>query len=414
MRFLVTCARKDLRRRLADPMALILWLSMPLLIGGLMSLIFGGGSNTPLSIRVLLVDEDASLMGRLLSGAAGSGQASFLDIEPVNRDDGYAQMNAGDASALVVLPSGFTDAVINERPTTITLVRNPSERILPAIVQTGAEMLVEALFYVQRTMGEPLRQIRTQTSGVDQFPTNTTVAAISGSINDRLRSASPLLFPPALALEFVSTGAAANPAEMNFGVLFLPSMLFMAVLFISQGMADDVWSEKEDGTLRRAAVLPHSLATFLAGKLVAAGAIMVAVGAFVLAVLVWMGAATIARVPAALLWVIFAGTALYCFFLVLQVLASSRRGAHALSNVVVFPMMMIGGAFFPFEAMPEWMRAIGAWTPNGLALVRFKEIVAGTATLPGVLGSALAIGLPAAVLFMLSARLAAGRFASRD
>ena len=414
MRFLMTCARKDLRRRLADPMALVLWLAIPLFIGGLMSLIFGGGSSTQLSIHVLLVDEDASLVGQLLSGAAGSGQASLLDIERVTRDDGYARMNAGDASALVVLPSGFTDAVINERPAAMTLVRNPSERILPAIVQTGAEMLVEALFYVQRAMGEPLRQIRSQTSGTDQFPTNATVAAISGSINDRLRSAGQWLFPPALALEFVNTGAAASPAQMNFGALFLPSMLFMAVLFISQGMADDVWSEKEEGTLRRAAVLPHSLATFLAGKLVAAGAIMAAVGAVVLVVLVWMGAATIARLPAALLWVIFAGTALYCFFLVLQILASSRRGAHALSNVVVFPMMMIGGAFFPFEAMPEWMRAVGAWTPNGLALVRFKEIVAGTATLPGVLGSALAIGVPAAVLFQLSARLAGGRFASRD
>ena len=93
---------------------------------------------------------------------------------------------------------------------------------------------------------------------------------------------------------------------------------------------------------------------------------------------------------------------------------AARPYANALSNVVVFPMVMIGGAFFPFEAMPEWMRAVGAWTPNGLALVRFKEIVAGTATLPGVLGSALAIGVPAAVLFLLSSRLAGGRFASRD
>jgi hypothetical protein len=180
MRFLVTCARKDLRRRLADPMALVLWLAIPLFIGGLMSLIFGGGSSAAPTIRVLLVDEDASVLGRLLAGAAGSGQASFLDIERVNRADGYAQMNAGAASALVVLPPGFTDAVLNEQPTTITLVRNPSERILPAIVQTGAEMLVEALFYVQRALGEPLRQIRTETPGADGFLSNAAVAVMSG------------------------------------------------------------------------------------------------------------------------------------------------------------------------------------------------------------------------------------------
>ena len=118
--------------------------------------------------------------------------------------------------------------------------------------------------------------------------------------------------------------------------------------------------------------------------------------------------------PAALLWVVFAGTALYCFFLVLQMFASSRRGANILSNVVVFPIMMIGGAFFPFEAMPPWMRTVGAWTPNGLALVRFKEILAGTITIEGLIGSALAIGIPAAAVFLFSARLAGRRFASRD
>ena len=415
MRFLLTCARKDLRRRLADPMALILWLAIPLLIGGLMSLIFGGGgSSAAPTIRVLLVDEDASVLGRLLSGAAGSGQASALDIQRVSRADGYAQMNAGEASALVVLPEGFTEAVIEERPATMTLVRNPSQRILPAIVQTGSEMLIEALFYAQRALGEPLRQIRAATAGPDGFVTSAAVSAVSGAINDRLRQAGPWLFPPALSVEFVSTQPADAASAMNFGVLFLPSMLFMALLFIAEGMADDVWSEKEGATLRRAAVLPHSMTAFLGGKLIAAAAIMTTVAVLVLIVLVSMGAVTIPRVPAALIWVVFAGTVLYCFFLILQLFASSRRGANVLSNVVVFPLMMIGGAFFPFEAMPEWMRAVGAWTPNGMALVRFKELLAGTATLYGIAGSALVMGLGAAALFLLAARLTGGRFASRD
>ena len=118
MRFLLTCTRKDLRRRLADPMALILWLAMPLMIGGLMSILFGRGGGTALSIPVLLVDEDASLVGQLLGGAAGSGRASFLQIERVDRADGLARMNAGEASAMIVLPTGFTDAVLNDQPAT--------------------------------------------------------------------------------------------------------------------------------------------------------------------------------------------------------------------------------------------------------------------------------------------------------
>jgi ABC-type multidrug transport system permease subunit len=161
-------------------------------------------------------------------------------------------------------------------------------------------------------------------------------------------------------------------------------------------------------------VLPHALTTFLGGKLAAAAVIMAAVAVVVLAVLLGMGVATLPRVPAAVIWVVFAGSALHCVFLVLQLVSSSRRGANILSNVVVFPMMMIGGAFFPFEAMPAWMRAVGAWTPNGQALVQFKTILAGTASVTQLATAALAIGVPAAILFVVSARLAGGRFASRD
>ena len=42
---------------------------------------------------------------------------------------------------------------------------------------------------------------------------------------------------------------------------------------------------------------------------------------------------------------------------------------------VMFPLMMIGGSFFPFEAMPDWMAAIGKLTPNGWALQQLKAII---------------------------------------
>ena len=70
----------------------------------------------------------------------------------------------------------------------------------------------------------------------------------------------------------------------------------------AQGMADDLWREKEAGTLRRAASLPHTLAAFIGGKLVAGAVIMTAVGVVVLGVLVGQGIGTVGRAPAALAW----------------------------------------------------------------------------------------------------------------
>ena len=56
------------------------------------------------------------------------------------------------------------------------------------------------------------------------------------------------------------------------------------------------------------------------------------------------------------------------------------RTADVLSTVVLFPLMMLGGSFFPFEAMQEPLRTWGQFTPNGWALMRLKEILGGDVT----------------------------------
>jgi ABC-type multidrug transport system permease subunit len=415
MSFLLTCTAKDLRRRLADPLALLIWIGIPLLIGGLMTVMFGGQDGAPPKAHVLLVDLDDSIAGQAIGGLGGGRGAEFLDVETVGLDEGRARMDAGEASALVILPAGFSQAVFEQEPTTIELVKNPAQIILPGIVEEGLEVLVELVHYAQRLFAEPLEQIQGIPADATGFLPSDAVALFSGSVNDRLSSVGDWLFPPALDVEFVNPDAAgedeAAAGSVNIGALFLPSMMFMSLLFIAQGMADDLWDEKEAGTLRRAVALPHAIGAFLASKLLAAALIMTAVGLAALGVLLAIDAVTLARLPVALAWAVFGGTALFCFFLALQFLASSRRGAAVLSNVVLFPVMMIGGAFFPFEAMPAWMQAVGRWTPNGQALVRFRELLAGTAALETLAVSVLAIGLPAAAVFVLSTRVLGRRFA---
>jgi len=48
---------------------------------------------------------------------------------------------------------------------------------------------------------------------------------------------------------------------------------------------------------------------------------------------------------------------------------------------------MLGGSFFPFEAMPEGMAALGRRTPNGWALERFKELTTGVVDPAALLSS---------------------------
>jgi ABC-type multidrug transport system permease subunit len=409
MPFVLTAALKDLRRRIADPAALAMWMGLPIVIGTLMSLLSSGGGPV-LKARLLVVDEDKSFLSGLVVSGGRQGQlGEMLEIEPLDAVAGRKKIDAGDASALLTIPKGFQERVLNDRPVTLALVTNPAERILPSIIEEALRMLVEAAFYVQRLFEPQIRAAIDSTSG-QAAPSDETVASVSRAFNQRLRAVQNTLVPPVMTLEAKTVSESAE--AVDFWSLFLPGLLFMSLLFSGQGMSLDIWVEKTGGTLRRTLSTPRGAGAFLGGKLLAAIAIMgVAVlGALMLGVTMFH--VPVARAPVAFIWATFSGAALFCYFVLVQLVSTSMRGGQLMSTIVMFPLMMLGGSFFPFEVMPAWMAAIGRWTPNGLAVANVKQILFGRLDPPALVIGAVAIGTPAAVAFMLAVRRIAGKFAT--
>jgi len=413
MPFFWISALKDLRRRLADPAALALWLGIPLVIGGLMSLVFGGGGGgIKPKAKLLLVDEDDSFVSRMLAGAAASGgEDSVLEVERVEADEGRVRMDEGAASAMLRLPEGFGLALLEDEPTELHLLTNPAQRILPGIVRSGLEILVELVFYAQRLFGEQLRGMAEGPPPGDSFFADALIAMESAKVNAKLRTLEKVLFPPVLDLETeLVTAPAEEPEPGGFGALLFPGILLMALLFIAQGMSDDLWSEKDGGTLRRVLVTPNGMGSFLFGKLLAGVLFMSLATAVGLALGVVAFELPLRTVLPALGWCAVGGTALLSLFAFLQLLSASRQGANIVTTVVVFPLMMIGGSLFPMDAMPDWMVAVGRWTPNGLAVLRLGEILRGEAEWGLVARDGAVLLGSGALLFLLTWRRAAGRF----
>jgi ABC-type multidrug transport system permease subunit len=412
MRFVAAAAMKDLRRRLSDPVALVIWIGIPLAIGGLMNLVVGGIGSAPPRARVLVADQDNTVLSRLLAGASGApGLGDVIDLEPATLEDGRRRIEAGGATALLVIPAGFQAAVLDDTPVELLLLTNPAQRILPGIVEEALGLLVEGVFYAQRLFGSEIRRIPAGMTTAGGPPADADVAAGSVGINARLRQLEGVLLPPIIDLE-VRVEETRAGAGLDFGQLFFPGILFMSILFIAQGMSLDIWQERARGTLRRVLTTPQSAARLLAGKL-AAGTALVGFVVFVALV----GSTAVfgvawTRLPLALLWCMFAGAALLALMTLLHVSATSERGANLLSTIIIFPLIMIGGSFFPFEAMPAWMAGIGRWTPNGLALVRLKEILFGEPAAAALLLAAVGIGAPGLAAFVLTARRLRGPFAA--
>jgi ABC-type multidrug transport system permease subunit len=397
VRFVLAAAVKDVRRRLADPAAIAIWIGIPLVLSGMLSFIANTGGNAPLRAHVLLVDQDDTVISRLLSAAARQGN-SPIDIEPVTLAAGHTRMDAGDATALLIIPRGFQNAVTGTGSATLQLVTNPSQRVLPGLVQQMLDSLVDAAFYGQQLFAEPIQRIARSTQGP---PSNAEVAAIAVDITGRITGLQGVLLPPVVSLSMKTLEAG---PRLNFGQVFLPGMLFMSFLFIAQGMGFDVWEEKRTGALRRLLTTPQSPGRLLLGKLLAGIVVTSIVALFgLLASVMWFDLAW-SRIPAALLWCTFVSGALIALLMLLHLSAGTQRSSELLSSVVTFPLMMLGGSFFPLEQMPAWMAAAGRWTPNGLGVARLKELLYGSVSATSIGIAILGIGIPAVIAFIASHR----------
>jgi ABC-2 type transport system permease protein len=212
------------------------------------------------------------------------------------------------------------------------LYTNPSERILPQMIRETMLLTVDAASYFRRAGGTPL-----------------------------------------IELENVAVQEA-KPAR-SFATVFLPSMLFMSLLFLASSSAIDIWKERTQGTLRRTAASPVSLTAYLSARVIFI-ALMYAVVAIVgLAAAQRFAGMAVPNLPVAALWLTFVGTVFYLLFLWISVLPPTQRAASVLANLLIFPLAMLGGCFFPFEWMPQWMVSIGRLTPNGWALMEFQAIL---------------------------------------
>jgi ABC-type multidrug transport system permease subunit len=371
MRFLFATAWKDLRRRYRDPMALLAWVLLPALVTTLVSLVFGGGDAKPRG-HLLFLDQDETVVSGLIPGFFSRGQLSDMVVVDKVADlpSARARLDAGRASALLIVPSGFGRAVLRNQPTTLQLIVNPSQRILPGIIRESLTILSEGAFYASQLLGDQFPQF------TGKAPSDETVAATSILVNHALRRAAGYINPLVIQVdEHVVEDRTVTPTSI--GGLFFAGMLFLSVMLISQGLGADLWRERAFGTLRRVAMTPCSMAAFLGGKLLSSAVLLACIASLGLLLAHWLLNVSISHFGLALGWVVFSGVAMNLLITLLEIQASNERSANMFTTFVVFILGMVGGAFFPFDMMPAWLAAIGRWTPNGWAVSEFRFILDG-------------------------------------
>lgn len=400
--------RKDLRRRLRSPLSTILVLVFPLVLAGILAMAFGAGETKAPKVRLLIDDRDGGLVGSLVAQAFTRPEAAqYFEVEKAG-PDALERLEKGEFSALLRLPLGLTDGVLEGRAMELVLVRNPAQSILPEVAEQITQVLADGLSAASYSLRGPLDELRPLLNA-GKGPSDPSVAAAAVTVNRWITRSGKYVFPPAITLKPVqleksgaeTAGSSTGSGGVSVFLFVLPGLAVFSLFTLGDMVMRDLLGEGTRGTLRRVLAGPVTPGTVVAAKAATAAAVAV-VGLLVLAAI----AGLVARHGVDL-----AGFALLSLALVAAVtglastiygLARNERQGSTIGSVLYMILAFAGGSFLPLDSLPPAMRAVSPaslfyWGTRGYQVLLVQggglgDVLLHTGILAGSGAALLAVG----------------------
>ena len=334
--------------------------------------------NSPASAQFLdrlrKTNETLHLCPMESSKLQGSDDPCRLDNEDptLSVDESIQRIQAGDTTALVVVPAGFDSATQGKTSAQIGYysLEDPS---LPSPILQSIETVVQESNSagVAEYVGLSLVDVMAgNTHGF--FDATETRAAfrerLQANLATRMDAQPPLVV-------FTTTAPIADSTSLQGFQQAVPGMGTAFVMLTVLGGMLILFNERRQWTLQRIAVSPVSRAQILGGK---AGAYVV-IGlvqfctVFLVGVMVGMsfGNAPLALFATMLAFVL-------CITGLTFALAphmKSEQQAGGLSRLLALTLAPLGGAWWPLAIVPPFMRAIGHLSPVAWAMDAFQTLI---------------------------------------
>jgi ABC-2 type transport system permease protein len=402
-------ARKELRLWLQQPANLVVILLVPFLFIWIMGAVFGSSGMPTVAVFAVNLDSGANA-ARVLSALQDSPN---LEVQLVSdRAEADRRVGQGERMAAVVIPAGFSEAVLTDSGAALELIVDPARNERASIV-TGlvnaalAPQLVDA--EVARGVNRGIASLLTSQDNLAGMDTGVLqeflTAAFQGVVASQVQSAveDPLV---ALNLQPVGEGPSTEslPSLMEF---LVPGYTLMFAFFLVSQLATTIVEERAEGTLRRLLSTPASKAAILAGKFLPYAVIASLQILFVFFVSSLFFDFSLGSSPLALAAVILPTAAVIAALgILIAALARTTGQSSGLTILIVLILAIASGAMSPNIAVPglQWL------TPHFWAIRGFQNIITREMGLSGALQ-------PAAVLTgmaLLFFGLAVWRFRFED
>jgi ABC-2 type transport system permease protein len=407
MRNIWNIALNDLRVYLKDPGALVNLFVVPIMIAVVLGFGLGGGTATT-QLRVDVIDNDQTALSKQFLADLRAANNTLVLCPFDNKEDDFCQLGKDNritltedtsikrltdntALALIEIPAGFEAGVQNGQPESI-VYRSNDNAAAPSYILQAVQAVVQRLggAQVAATTGLNIAE----SSGSIDFKDDAEKAAFRQAVYD---SAAKTWNQDPFKVDFQQS--AADPNELSsrqrgFGQSIPGIASMFVVIFVLTSMIT-LPQERKNWTLQRLATMPVSRPQILGGKILMY---------FLLGMIQFLAMFTVGRIlglslgndlPALLAVMVsltLCGTALA--FAMGTFVRTEMQGA-ALVNLLGLTLAPLGGAWWPLEIVPEFMRTIGHISPIAWAMDGFHTLLYNQGTFSDIL-------LPVGVLLAMA------------
>ena len=208
---------------------------------------------------------------------------------------------------------------------------------------------------------------------------------------------------------------AGSPAGTSYVQYFYPGVIVLVLLFTAIFATISTVEDRREGFLQGVLVAPIPRWSIILGQASGGTTLAVLQGAMCLAIAPFVGIRLSASAVLASIGVmLLVALALTSLGLIIAWRMESTQGFHAIMNLILIPIWLLSGAFFPAAGAPRplnWLMAVNPLT-YGMAALR-RCLYLGAAHVPGALPP-LAWSLAISAAFCALAFLAASRSAMRS
>ena len=363
------------QRTLRKPGSVVVWLAVPFVFMAIYTMVFGNDSSGPPRTTMAIVDQDSSLVSKLVKSALGQGPVAdmitLVDAKDMTQVDEMFKKET--ASAALVIPDGFGESVLAMKPQQLMLYKNPRHYIGPQI----AEGIVRSLTVIGDGLVGQFQQPLTQINSLDHKPSVEEIGKISQSFYGTSQSMRGLSAIRNIDVTIVEKEKDSESNDFNLAAMFFPGLVMFGLLSVALNLEHRFLRDRANHVTRRfvtAPISPWSVA--IQQRLYTASfAFVVGIVAGTLGGLIWripphgLGTAVVIILALALFVSGWNG--------VVFSLSSSTRAVSAISSISMVFLSLLGGGFFPVDFTPAGFQAITKLIPTGMVNLALTHCLTG-------------------------------------